>query len=492
MGAAAAPGDETQRLTTLLCLRILDTPPEERFDRITRLVAAHFGVAIAAINLIDAERQWTKSDVGLGVRELPRPISFCAHAILADDLLLVPDTLADARFSLNPLVTGSSGLRFYAGVPLRSAEGYALGTLCIADGAARTLSAAEVGHLRDFAAWAERELTSMQLSEALLRQQEIEDALRLSEARYRAVLSSLSEGIIVQDADGSISSCNASAERILGLSADQLMGRTSIDPRWCAVREDGTPFPGDEHPTSVALRTGVAHEQVVMGVHKPDGALTWLIVNAHPLRHPDDPTLRGVACSFVDITDQKQHEQQRTAYQRQLESHNAELNVLAATDGLTGVANKRALLERLGMELHAAWQVQAPLSLVLLDVDHFKAYNDSYGHPAGDAALKQVAQLLSQSARSSDLVARYGGEEFVLLLPATDSEGARRLAERCRAAIAQTAFAHGPLTASFGVATLGGVTVSPDELIGWADAALYAAKRQGRNAVVCASEPQPS
>jgi GAF domain-containing protein len=246
--AAAAPTNEADRLAALMCLRILDTPREERFDRITRLVAAHFDVSIAEINLIAADRQWTKAALAASTTEIPRAISFCAHAILADDVLLVPDATADARFHDNPFVTGAASIRFYAGVPLHSVEGYAVGTLCIADDAPRILSAVELGHLRDFAAWAERELTMTQLSEALLRQQQTEDALRISEARYAAVLASLSEGIVLLDADGSIRSCNASAEHILGLSIDQMMGRTSRDPRWHAIREDGTPFPGEEHP----------------------------------------------------------------------------------------------------------------------------------------------------------------------------------------------------------------------------------------------------
>jgi diguanylate cyclase (GGDEF)-like protein/PAS domain S-box-containing protein len=485
MGTAIEPTNEAQRLATLLCLRILDTPREERFDRITRLVAAHFNVPIAAINLIDAERQWSKSEIGLGSSELPRSISFCAHVILADDLILVPDAAASTPFADNPLVTGAPHLRFYAGVPLRSAEGYSIGTLCIADYQPRTLSATEIAHLHDFAAWAEGELSRQQLSEALLRQQESEDALRLSEARYAAVLASLSEGIVVQDADSSIRSCNASAARILGLSTDQLMGRTSIDPRWRAIHEDGSPFPGEEHPSMVALRTGEAQEQVVMGVYKPDGSLSWIIVNAHPLHLMDGTAAHGVACSFVDITQQKQHEHQLAAHQRELEHDNAALAVLAATDGMTGVANKRSLLERLTVELQRAHQSGTPLSLVLLDVDHFKAFNDSFGHQAGDAVLIQVARLLALSVRSSDLVARYGGEEFALVLPHTDGDGALRLAERCRTAIAQATFAHRSITASFGIVTLpDGRQASPDELIARADAALYHAKSAGRNTVV--------
>ena len=130
MQSAPLPDNEVARLTTLLCMRILDTPPEERFDRITRLVAAHFGVPSVEINLIDATRQWSKSGFGETNSNAPRAISFCAHTILEDEALVVCDALDDLRFHDNPLVSGGPYLRFYAGVPLRSPEGYALGSLC--------------------------------------------------------------------------------------------------------------------------------------------------------------------------------------------------------------------------------------------------------------------------------------------------------------------------------------------------------------------------
>src|ERR1700752_1549332 len=111
----ALPADENTRLDTLRALNILDTSPEERFDRLTRLAKRLFGVPIALVNLVDADRQWFKSCVGLSATETPRDISFCGHAILGDDILLVPDAGVDERFHDNPLVTGDPNIRFYAG-----------------------------------------------------------------------------------------------------------------------------------------------------------------------------------------------------------------------------------------------------------------------------------------------------------------------------------------------------------------------------------------
>ena len=143
------------------------------------------------------------------------------------------------------------------------------------------------------------------------------------ESLYKTLIAVLSEGIVTQAADGSILSCNASAERILGLTADQMQGRTSIDPRWQAIHEDGSAFPGDTHPAMLTLRTGQPYHNVIMGVHKPDGQLTWISVNSQPLFQADNLAKEdavvvksgttpekssepiAVVCTFVDISERK-------------------------------------------------------------------------------------------------------------------------------------------------------------------------------------------
>jgi serine/threonine-protein kinase len=132
-----------------------------------------------------------------------------------------------------------------------------------------------------------------------------ENALRESEERYRSVIAAMQDGISLLNADGTIYACNAAAERILGLSADQIMGGTPYDPRWRAIHEDGSPFPGDTHPPIVTLRTGKPCFDVVMGIHKPDGSLTWISVNSQPLKRANETTPYAVVASFEDITDRK-------------------------------------------------------------------------------------------------------------------------------------------------------------------------------------------
>jgi PAS domain S-box-containing protein len=138
-----------------------------------------------------------------------------------------------------------------------------------------------------------------------------EATLQASEERYRSVIETAAEGIVLQQADGQIFTCNASAEEILGLTAEQMMGRTSTDPRWAAIREDGSPFPGEDHPAMVTLRTGEPQTNVVMGVCKPDGSLTWISINSRPLWQPNDPKPFAVVASFFDITDRKRAEAER-------------------------------------------------------------------------------------------------------------------------------------------------------------------------------------
>lgn len=161
MQPPAPTTNEEERLSALEALNILDTPPEERFDRITRLVRGSFQVPIALVSLIDENRQWFKSCFGLNVRQTDRDISFCGHAINTDDVFIIEDTLADPRFSDNPLVTSSPFIRFYAGVPLRAKEGYKIGTLCLIDRQRRSLSDFEIDRLKELARLVEHELLTV-------------------------------------------------------------------------------------------------------------------------------------------------------------------------------------------------------------------------------------------------------------------------------------------------------------------------------------------
>lgn len=154
--------DEQVRLETLRSLSILDTPPEERFDRLTRMAKRLFGVPIALVSLVDENRQWFKSCFGLSVSETSRDISFCGHAILGNDLFIIPNTIEDERFADNPLVLNDPFIRFYAGCPLSAPNGRKLGTLCIIDRQPRNFGKEDLEALKDLASMVERELVAVQ------------------------------------------------------------------------------------------------------------------------------------------------------------------------------------------------------------------------------------------------------------------------------------------------------------------------------------------
>ena len=170
--------NELDRLKALRSLEILDSPAEERFDRITRLASAIFDVPISLVSFVDADRQWFKSRYGLQTTETPRDVSFCSHAIVDEHPLVVRDSLRDDRFAGNPLVTGTPNIRFYAGQPLKAINGSLVGTLCVIDQRPRECTERQLASLRDLACIVERELHDLDLSNLHARLMESRDLER--------------------------------------------------------------------------------------------------------------------------------------------------------------------------------------------------------------------------------------------------------------------------------------------------------------------------
>jgi diguanylate cyclase (GGDEF)-like protein/PAS domain S-box-containing protein len=756
------PTNERDRQAALDSFNILDTLPEQEYDDLTQLAADICGTPIALISLIDRDRQWFKSRVGLDATETPRDISFCGHAVAESSFLNVPDATQDTRFTDNPLVTEDPSIRFYAGMPLKTADNFILGTLCVIDRQPKNLTEKQIrqleslsrlvisqlelrrvsatrkaaaewlsqeaslkqavldsanlafistdleGAIETFSVGAEKllgycmaeiigkspaifhdvneiieqshqlsaelnetievgfevfiakakrgglfekeltyicksgdrvpvllsvtdirnergeitgflavakDITKRKLAEAALSKSQvllseaqqvaqigswdydlttgeiiwsdelfrivgrdrnlgepsyaenlqlyhpddatklhqavdkilidgqsyylrlrllrddgsikyvqargqaefnqswqivrlfgtsqditelvqIENALRAesetkkillselqeSEARYRSVIASMSEGIILQQADGEIIACNQSAERILRLSADQMRGLKSIDFEIATIREDGSIFLSEDHPAMVTLRTGQPQTNVIMGILQNDHPTKWISINSQPLFHTDQTTPYAAVTSFTDITGQKLA-QEILRMEAELE------HVRALTDGLTQVPNRRCFDERLQLEWQRSLREQQSLSLILIDIDYFKLYNDHYGHQSGDACLIQVAQTAaSQLKRPADLFARYGGEEFVVILPNTNMAGALVVAELIKQSIHELNLPHAAskvsskVTISLGIASIIPTQdQSPEDLIAIADRNLYQAKQQGRD-----------
>jgi diguanylate cyclase (GGDEF)-like protein len=350
------PANELERLAALRSLNILDTPSEPAYDDLTKLAAFVCDAPMASISLIDEDRQWFKSKIGIDMPGTPRSISFCGHAINQDDLFVVEDATKDTRFRENPLVLDTPGIRFYAGMPITSPDGFNVGTLCVLDREPRELT------------------------------EEKKVALR------------------------------------------------------------------------VLARQVASHFQIRQQLE----------------------ALRDIQAKRIKV------EQKLRESQAKLKEANARLMELVTTDPLTGVSNRRAFDEQLQNLWKLSARSQSPLSLLMLDVDHFKKINDTFGHEAGDEVLRQVARTLKHATRSTDVTARYGGEEFAILLPSTPLDAAALFAEHLRETIASLPWEGAALTISIGAAS---DTASSSgrgicRLVQHADAALYEAKRSGRNRVV--------
>jgi PAS domain S-box-containing protein len=214
-GLPAIPLNEPDRLAALLAFELLDTPAEEMFDNITSLAAQICGTPIALISLIDAERQWFKSRVGLDASETPREVAFCAHAIHGDEIFEIPNALLDPRFCDNPLVAGAPDIRFYAGMPLSDGHGHKLGTLCVIDRQPRQLSAEQRRTLQLLS----RQVTQLFEMRLQARRQ------REQAAVHKAMFRSAGTAVLVTDQEGLIQQASPGVSTFLGYSPEALLGQ---------------------------------------------------------------------------------------------------------------------------------------------------------------------------------------------------------------------------------------------------------------------------
>ncbi len=323
---------------------------------------------------------------------------------------------------------------------------------------------------------------AIQLHESHTVRLRTEAALRESEERFRLIAENGNDVVMLLDLGGRVAYTSPSCERVIGFLPDELQRMT---PFALVHPDDAERL---QRQFDALIRGEPLPLQAYRVLHK-NGRYVWLETTWRAIAGKDGQVTR-LQASARDIGERKEYERQLEMAQRKLTIQqerlleaNAHLERLATVDGLTGLKNRRAFEERLTEEIARSRRTGRPLSLLLLDIDHFKQYNDSFGHPRGDEVLRSMARQLTRTMRDSDCAARYGGEEFALLLPDADKAGAVQLAERLRESVERTSWEGRSVTVSIGIATLSDAIASADLLVEHADRALYRSKQNGRNLV---------
>ncbi|MFJ4354352.1 diguanylate cyclase domain-containing protein [Pseudomonas sp. NPDC089428] len=349
MQIAPSPLNEAARLCFLESLNILDTPAEETFDRITRLASVLLDVPMALVSLVDMNRQWFKSRQGIDVAETTRDVAFCAHALHAEDILVIPDASADPRFVDNPLVTGGPRIRFYAGVPLRFAGELTVGTLCVLDTRPRRVSETELAHLRDLARIVEREMLhrSLAIDSGSAVQQAEQGALVSSEARFRRVFDNSPTSKALVGLDGRILEPNREFCQLLGQTKEWLV----LTPLSALIA------PQDLAKLDEPWQRMVAGEQdsLLLEVRLITGgnAALWSELSVSALRN-DCGVIEHMVVFVRDISERKRRQQQLQRYQATLEQQVAQRTeeLARSQETLQAIAdNIPVLIAQIGTDL---------------------------------------------------------------------------------------------------------------------------------------------
>lgn len=342
---APFPPDEPQRLEALRSLNILDTPPEPEFDRITRLLARSLHVPITLVVLVDEERQWFKSRVGLDAQETHRDHAFCAHAILRDSPLIVPDARLDPRFADNTLVVDAPNIRFYAGAPIKSSSGHRLGTLCAIDTKPHQLSQDEMETLCDLAELVSNEIRLRErLSSTSVRLERSRDVVRATEAHYRSMFELASVGIARVAENGAWISVNDALCRLVGYHADELMGLTFQD----ITHPDD--LNADLFLLSQLVDDKINHYHIEKRYLRKDGRPIWIDLGVTK-KTDEAGNLEYFISIIKDIDSQKVAEEQLIALQRDLEN-----KVEARTNEL--LESNRRLIEAIDQQRNSERQLR--------------------------------------------------------------------------------------------------------------------------------------
>jgi diguanylate cyclase (GGDEF)-like protein/PAS domain S-box-containing protein len=474
---APLPQNEDQRLQALYSEHILDTATEQAFDDLVKLASFICGTPISTITFVDPTRQWFKAKVGVSSRETPREQAFCAHTILhPEEALVVEDATKDSRFFDNPLVTGGPNIRFYAGVPLVTDEGHALGSLCVIDTKPRTLTPEQLEALKVCRNQVMRELDlkrkTAELTHSLGLLEESQQKLQASETRYRELVDRSLGFLCVHDLEGKLVLVNPAAHQALGYREEELIGKNMIDLL--------TPGSRPLFPRYLERIRNTHSDTGLMRIRTKSGEeRVWMYRNVLRLEEDAEPRVIGHA---QDVTDSQKMEET--------------LRQQVAQDPLTKLFNRRFLEDAMTREIRKAVRRKRSVAVLMIDVDHYKRYNDTYGHAVGDQVLVTLANFLKNGIRAEDMACRFGGDEFALVLNEAAAEGARTRAEVLCEKVRELSILDGGrviagFTLSIGVAAYPENGATLQDLLEAADKALYRAKKQGRNRV-CVADKVPT
>ena len=455
MKIAPLPNDEQARLATLKKYDILDTEPDAALDAMVQLASYICQTPIAAISLIDENRQWFKAITGLDAKETPRDVAFCAHAILQNETMIVPDALQDERFFDNPLVTSDPDIRFYAGVPLATTQGQHLGTLCVIDRIPRELSSAQLNAINILA---KNIMAHLDLRYSHKQAREHINDLQISSM----IFDSASEAILVTDANNAIVSVNPAFTAMTGYTFNEVVGKNP------SILSSGRQSKELYQMMWQALDvTGHWDGELWNKRKNGDEYAEWLSINT--IYNPDGTKRLHVAI-FSDITDKKKADEL--------------IWKQANYDHLTHLPNRSLFRDRLEQEIKLAHRLRQSAALFFIDLDHFKEVNDTLGHDAGDKLLVQAAVRISQCVREADTVARMGGDEFMVILSQiNDATRIGKVAENIIQKLSEPFVIDDnslDISASIGIAICPQDGSNVEKLLKNADKAMYAAKAAGR------------
>lgn len=446
--------NESARLNALADYGLDQEQMLQSLDPVVRIASRMFDMPVAAVNMIGSDHVFFAASVGVGDVDMRRDVSFCAHAITQSDVMVVPDATLDERFHDNPLVVGEANLRFYAGVPLLSPDGLALGALCVIDDRPHS----------DFSQEDRQRLLELaKMAADRLELRRIEVSTERSRPPFHEYAGSSSSAVIWFDEQLQIIEWNNAAAEVSGY---RLEDKNALQFDLLLPERDRAHF----RALITQAIDAYSLDQInipteVTGLRK-DGSEFRFSFALFGWRDGGHMKFEAV---LKDLS----------AQQREEEALRQQANI----DGLTGLANRGKFYRSVEEILISP----APATVLMIDLDGFKDVNDTLGHTLGDAILCEVANRLSQLVSSEDLVARIGGDEFAILLAnVTDAATAMHVADAVLAAIAQPINVDGNevrVAASCGVALAPTQAQEALELVGNADLALFKAKSNGRGRV---------